>query len=112
MIPGFEDETAPLSNEEMTAAMMFAKSFEKRIGEHNAITSGEITNAMKKVGFDLAGSRIRKIVNYIRRTKMVKNLVATSKGYYIENDPEKLAIYISSLKARAEAIMAVADSYK
>lgn len=111
MITGFEEETGTLTNEEMSMAQLFVKGFSTKIGEANAVKSSEIIAKLKVKGFTLTGARLRKIVNFIRINGWIKNLVATSKGYYIEPDPEKVQEYKQSLKQRAAAIIAVADSY-
>lgn len=112
MIIGFEEETQPLTTEEMTLVSRFAKGLQDRIGEEKAVTSDRIIRTLKGEGYPgINGPRVRKIINYIRTKKLLKNLVATSKGYYIEPDPEKVRLYVAGLKARAEAILAVANSY-
>lgn len=112
MIHGFEDITAVLSKDELELVPLFVHGFQWRIGAVNAITSPEIiTNLWSKKAIRVTGARVRKIVNYIRMKGLVANLIATSEGYYVENDPVKLKEYVGSLKARAKAINAVADSY-
>lgn len=111
MINGFEEETGPLSTEEISLVPRLIKGFSHRIGEKNAITSDQIIYKLKAEGHKMSGPRLRKIVNHIRTKKILVNLIATSKGYYIETDPDKIRDYIDSLKARANAIMAVANSY-
>jgi hypothetical protein len=110
MLPGFEDITADLTQEELDLVPVFVKGFSDKIGEAKAITAFEICKALRDR--KISGARVRKIVNYIRMNKLVHNLVASSKGYYIETDPAKLAEYRRSLKLRARAINAVADSYE
>lgn len=112
MIIGFEEETKPLTTEEISMVGLFVKGFQGKIGESSAVTAAEIEYKMKALGYSMSGARVRKIINHLRVKKLVKNLVATSKGYYIEQDPEKVKLYAAGLKARADAIMAVADSYK
>jgi hypothetical protein len=111
MINGFDEETVTLTSEERLAAAHIAARIKLNVGEEKAVTAGKIINGMAAKGFRITEPRLRKIINHIRRTKMVNNLVATSKGYYVENDPEKLKTYIESLRQRASAIMEVADSY-
>lgn len=107
MLSGFEDITAELTPDELALVPLFVKGFGDKLGEDRAITAAQITSKMK-----VPGPRVRKIVNYIRLKGMVRNLVATSKGYFIETDPSKIARYKQSLKARAQAINAVADSFE
>lgn len=114
MINGFEEETGPLTPSEMMMVGWFATSFSYHIGENQAVTSSKIIRAYNSNHKDnlMSGPRVRKIINYIRTCKLVKNLVATSKGYYIENDPDKLKEYVNSLRQRADAILEVANSYE
>lgn len=112
MINGFIEETKSLTEDELKLVNLFVRGFCDKIGEANAITSEEIIKKLRTTGVKITGARIRKIVNYIRVHHLVINLVATSKGYYIENDPLKLKNYIESLHQRAHAILEVANSYK
>lgn len=112
MIPGFEDITAKLSEEELSHIPLMVEAFKKKIGEGSAVTADTITRNYKRMGVKMEGPRVRKIVNYIRMKGLLPNLVATSKGYYIEPDPVKLKKYVMGLKMRAKAINAVADSYQ
>ena len=111
MINGFE-ETKPLTTTEFSMLPLFVKGLSTKIGEANAITNDQMIKALAAKSFYLTPARVRKIINHIRVKKLLKNLVATSNGYYIENDTEKLNTYIESLRQRADAILAVANSYK
>lgn len=108
MLPGFEDITFSLTESEMQWAVQIANGLSKRIGPENAITSDEIIKSyLEKRSVKLTGPRIRKIVNYIRMHDMVPCLVASSKGYYVTNDPKDLQRYAASLTGRAQAIQAL-----
>lgn len=109
MITGFEKETAPLNDVELELVPIFVRGLSSKIGEVNAVKSHTIIKGLKKLGYDVNGARVRKIINYIRINGLVSNLVATSKGYYIENDRKKVEEYVTSLRHRASAINAVAD---
>jgi hypothetical protein len=111
MLNGFEDITYNLTETEKKLVDGFVKSFEKRIGKKNAITSTRIIQAYKDIGINMTGPRIRKIINYIRINGLVKNLIATSEGYYIETDPEKIKEYKESLLQRCREIKRIADTY-
>lgn len=110
-INGFEDITYELTEKEMSYVEGFVDSFKKRIGKEKAITSTRIIEAYRKIGEKMTGPRIRKIVNYIRINGLVKNLIATSKGYYIETDPEEIAKYKESLLQRCREIQRIANTY-
>lgn len=111
MINGFSKETADLTPQEMKVAEYMANRIKYNIGVKHAVTSSKM---IKDIHFNLkvklTGSRIRKIINHIRRNKMVDGcLVATSKGYYIETDKKEISKYVESLRQRANAINKVAD---
>ena len=108
MINGFEIETKPLSETEKLMLPELMEGFKNKYGEENAVKSEYIISQMKKRGHKIGGARLRKLVNFIRIEGMIPNLMATSKGYYRETDPDKLKTYVESLKQRAEAIMSVA----
>ena len=109
MIPGFEDQTAPLSDYEKNTLMpVIVKGLQKRIGKHFAITNAEMCRKLKPLYSDVNGARIRKIINHIRIYDKVSCLVSTSKGYYVTKELDELNDYIKSLNKRATAILAVA----
>lgn len=111
MIEGFPIETAPLTDYEKGLVNPMVKGFSTKIGEKNAITNREIQEKMKVAGFKVNPARIRKLINHIRMHGLVKNLVATSKGYYIEVSPAKIKQYKKSLEERAGAILALSKTF-
>ena len=58
--------------------------------------------------FELADSRIRVIMNYLRRTT-APNIIASSNGYKITEDIDELNNYLESLYDRINAIKVIAD---
>lgn len=110
MINEFE-ETNPLTSVEVSMIPLFVKGLSNKIGEGRAITNAEMVTALKSHGLEIYPARVRKIINHIRTQKLVKNLIATSKGYYIEVDQNKIKNYVESLRQRASAILEVANSY-
>ena len=111
MINGFEEITYHLTEYERDILLpIMIKGLKKRHGIENAITSKVIQEKCSDAGYKLNGARIRKLINYIRINHLVPFLMATSKGYYVENDISKLYTYIESLNQRANAILAVAKS--
>lgn len=55
---------------------------------------------------------MRKIINYIRRSGLVKGLVASSTGYYVAESEQDLIEYEQSLKGRERAIREVRMSIR
>ena len=110
---GFESETGELLPHEIKAASIIAQRIRHNTGELNAVTSDQITGRLEREhNIILTGPRLRKVINYIRRLKMVVNLVASSKGYYVETDPVKIRAYVDSLKQRAAAILEMSRSFE
>lgn len=113
MIEGFEKQTHPLTQKELFLIDPICRGLQAHVGEDKAIT-----NFQMRAGLELSGhgkisdARIRKIINHIRAEHLVHNVIATSKGYWIETDPEKVRKYVQSLYDRASAITAIADSFK
>lgn len=120
MITGFEQETAPLNEVELYAAKIIDCCLKRgHIGQEHAVTADHIGKSLaaQNMAFRdakgrpyLTGARIRKIVNYLRTSRICPRLIASAKGYYISNNPEELTEYITSLRQRASAIQAVADA--
>lgn len=111
MVNGFENETHELTQEELDLVLPFKKGLINKIGVENAIKNQQMIAGFKKQGITLNEARVRKIIHYIRVKRLVPNLIATSKGYYIEKDKAKLAIYVESLDQRIRSIKEVRNSY-
>ena len=81
-----------------------------KIGKENAVTSGHTVSILKKHGYKISGARFRKIIQYIRVNDLVKNLIATSKGYYVSNDPVEREGFLLSLKQRIQSMTTTYDA--
>jgi hypothetical protein len=113
MIQGFEDQTEELTQYEIEVLVpIMVKGLSTKIGQDNAITNSKIRSRLKDKEMDISDARIRKIINYIRVNKLIVNLLATSKGYFISNDPNEISRYKESLIARANSILNLAKSYE
>ena len=111
MINGFQTQTEPLNEYERdTLLPVICRGLANKIGEAKAITNATITKAMRGAGYELNEARVRKIINHIRTTGMVRWLIATSKGYYIATTRQEIEDYIGSLRGREQAIRAVRES--
>ena len=115
MLNLFEEYTSELSDEEKKLLPVFVSNFINHVGEENCVTASEMVSQLN-TRFNyipkLNGSRVRKILHHIRVEGLVKNLIASKYGYYIENDPLKLKEYVITLRQRAASIKQVADSYQ
>lgn len=111
MLNGFDRQTEPLSDYELNTLLpVICRGLKTKIGEARAITNAAITKAMKGAGYQLNEARVRKIINHIRTTGMVRWLIATSKGYYIATSVDEMRQYIDPLRGREDAIRAVRES--
>lgn len=111
----FEDFTYPLTDYEREKLLpAFIISFHYRQGLAKAITNREIIEKMAprfdQPGSKLTDARVRKIINHIRVNNLMPGLVASSKGYYVSNDPKEVQDYIDSLSGRIISISAVRSS--
>lgn len=108
MINGFEEYTEHLNEYERdTLLPLIIRGLQTKIGSKNAITNKKMIKALTSIGYDgLSEPRIRKIINYIRIQGLIINLVASSKGYYVENNIEERRRYVEGVQARAKSMLA------
>lgn len=110
MITNFEDITYELTIEEQSTISTIVKSLKE---------ANEPLNNQKlqiiifdKLGLNINGARLRKIINCIRTKNVLNNLLANSKGYYISENKIEIEKYVQSLQDRIDAINQVKNSYK
>ena len=108
MINGFQEFTEHLNEYERdTLLPLIIRGLQTKIGSKKAITNKKMVKALTDIGYDkLSEPRVRKIINYIRIQGLITNLVASSKGYYIENNIEKRRKYVQGVKDRAQSMLA------
>lgn len=111
MINGFENETHELNDYELKLVPIFVAGLKKRTKQEFAITNNTMAKLMKAKGYSVNAPRIRKIINYIRTKKLIVNLISSSKGYWITENPEQLKKYVESLTQRINEIKRVRDSF-
>ena len=108
LINGFEEETAPLNEKEQKMIPDVITMLTAAKGSNKAVKNATISRMLLSLhGEDVSGSRIRKIINYIRNEDLVSCLVASSKGYYIADNEQELLDYEESLEKRVQAICKV-----
>ena len=111
MIRNFEYHTHELTDEEKELLPMFIQGLTLRVGNENAVKNKEIRAAFEnKKEIVIPDGRVRKIINHIRINGLVKNLAATSKGYFISETKAEAEDYLASLGERIGAQMKVYDS--
>lgn len=112
MILGFEEQTVALTEYESTTLLpAIIKGLESKVGKENAITNHRMLAGLRAHGYkSLSEVRVRKIINHIRVKGIIRNLIASNKGYWIENNIEERKRYITSVMQRAQAMMAILNS--
>lgn len=108
MINGFQEFTEHLNEYERdTLLPLIIRGLQYKVGPENAITNKSMIKALSEIGYTgLHGARMRKIINYIRIQGLINNLVASSKGYWIEEDIEKRRQYVEGVKSRSRSMLA------
>ena len=112
MITGFEEQTEPLTEIEMTVYLpSMIEGLRVKHGRDKAVTNKDIVRGLQvNRGIKISEARVRKMINHIRNNDIIPCLIATSKGYYIAETPDEMTDYIDSLFGRVEAIRADAES--
>ena len=111
MIPGFEDYTHDLTEEELKVLIpLIIRGLERKTDKTKAITNLEMCTALDKgYGYKIHSSRMRKMIRYIRMTGKLL-FVSAGHGYWIENDTEKFQKYVNSLHDRGTSIVVLAEA--
>jgi flagellar capping protein FliD len=108
MIKGFEEFTGELSEYEEEFILPVVHEFLcAAIGKDRAITNKEMVQQLKFVDLKTSGPRVRHIIHILRVSDTISQLIATSDGYYITNDPDELKNYLDSLDERIKHISKV-----
>ena len=114
MIDNFEEETSPLTDDEMKIVPLFIDNLPKYqkgnciatnilVTKFNEFTERNKDSKLPK----LTPTRVRKIVGYLRRTSVLP-VLASNKGYYVSEDKADIAKEAASLRQRADAIIQAA----
>lgn len=111
MLPGFEEQTKPLTDYEADVLLpLMVQSLARRVGEKNAITNKLMREGFKKKEHKVGDARIRKLIHHIRIHSLVPFLMASSKGYWVEEDNARYVEWIKSLHGRVRSIQKVANA--
>lgn len=110
MIKSFERHTKRLTDFERKEILpKVVTILSNRIGRDKAIKNGTIAGMLDNA---TTPRLMRKIINYIRRSGLVKGLVASSTGYYVAESEQDLIEYEQSLEGRERAIREVRMSIR
>ena len=110
MIKSFERHTNRLTDFERKEILpKVVTILSNRIGRDKALKNGTIVGMLDNA---ITPPDMRKIINYIRRSGLVKGLVANSMGYYVAESEQELIEYEQSLEGRERAIREVRMSIR
>jgi hypothetical protein len=104
MIVNWEKYTHELTEQEKKIVPRIIQGIVKRVGKEKAIKNSKMCTQLRLEGHTISGPRLRKILNFIRSTGIIRNIVATSEGYYIATTQKDLDDYRESINARVNAI--------
>ena len=109
MIKTFEAHTHKLTPRELFAIGYIKSLFKKG----RTITGKEIAkNVLIHLGFNLSPPRVRAVIHYIRVSKLIKNLIATQKGYKAFASKKEVQTYVTSLEQRVNSINEIIRSFE
>jgi len=110
MITSFEELTYQITDNEKRCAKFIEAVLRKtnKFYTNKQLRKLIFDRSGNQTEFDLADSRIRVIMNYLRRTT-APNIIASSNGYKITEDIDELNKYLESLYDRIDAIKVIAD---
>lgn len=112
MITNFETLTDELTDfERNTLLPIVVRGLSMKVGKDSMITQAEACEKIEqKRGYKISGVRWRKLINVIRREGLIKNLVSTSRGYYVATKREEVIKNVQSLQDRINSIEAVKNA--
>lgn len=105
MIPGFEDFTEDVKDEDIKNINIIVKGLEVRVGDHRAITNADMrTMLYKNLDLNISDAKLRKYIQYIRAHRLISMLCASSKGYYVARTVEDWIKYREGFRSRVRSM--------
>lgn len=116
MITNFETVTFELTEDELKWIPYLINGFNMHgptcpIKEVDILAGCNRSREKYGIKTKMTGARLRKLVNYIRVSGLVP-LLATSKGYFVTDDPNAIEKQIRSLYERAASIKQAAEGLR
>jgi len=115
MLKGFDEQTKPLNDQELSVAQDIKVGLNQLYAQHGdrAHVSNKRIRQWLKInrGITLSPARIRKIMNWARVTGYIRCVGADSKGYWISTNKEDQVSYVQSLNGRINAILKLRNAY-
>jgi len=105
MIPGFEEFTEDVTDDELKVVNMIAEGLNARVGVKNAITNAQARETLYlRKGVSVSDAKFRKYIQYIRAYNLVPMLCASSKGYWVAKDEEEFQKYVEGYASRTRSM--------
>ena len=105
MIPGFEEFTQDVKQEELEEINLIALGLSRRIGIANAITNTDMRERLYlHSGINITDAKLRRYIQYIRAYRLVSMLCASKKGYYVAKDKEEFIKYRENFRSRIRSM--------
>lgn len=108
-VKGFEEITHELRGNEISIVLpLLTEMLQKHVGKANAISN----STLRQYLFDqhkitISDSRIRKVIEVIRHSFAVENVVAGARGYFVAQTPDELQEWLTSVRQRRNAITTI-----
>lgn len=110
------EELTPLEKQTLVPMLIDTLAF---TNEHRRHTGANICRWFEASGYHVSGSRLRKMINYIRVLNVKKGaqcnlgnmvVIGASNGYFVTSKIEIIKDQIQSLQGRMDSMAAVVDS--
>lgn len=112
MITLFKNITYEITDREKLVLMPMLLQILQNSHCDNRITGRQLCVWFRAQGHQVTGSRLRKMVNYIRVTNAAKPavLIGASNGYFYSTDVETIRLQIESVRGRIDSMTAFLDT--
>lgn len=105
MLNGFERTTAELNSyEKKIIVPLIVNKLLQHKGKKSAIKNKELIAYCYANGIRLLEPRTRKMVEYIRKQRLIDGLIAKQFGYFIAEDPEDILSWVATMESRRNAM--------
>lgn len=93
-ILNFEEETKELSDFEKNKIVVIVTNLlSDAKGVDKMISSKQLIEALALREIKVCDQRVRKVIQHIRKNHILRGLIASSRGYYLSNNPKEIRDY-------------------
>jgi len=105
MIPGFEDFTQNVKDDEIEIINLIAKGLNARVGKHKAITNANMRSQLfNNCDINVPDAKMRRYIQYIRAYNLVPMLCGSKKGYWVAESVEEFIKYREGFASRLRSM--------